>query len=392
MKKFIWIATFVLICGGLAVLIMLRLPQEQPSQSRTAKQRNAIPVEVADIRQGPIAWQRTFTGTLEASSAFVVSPKVSGRVERLHVDLSDPVERLQVVAELDDAEYVQEVVQSRAEVAVAQANLAQAKSLLEISERELIRVEKLRKQRITSESELDAARADKLAKATFVDVAQAELQQSQSALELKRIRLSYTQVTANWRLDQSQRVVAQRFVDEGQTVSANTPLLEIVTLHPILAVFYVTEKDYARIHKGQTATLITDTFAGQIFSGSVKNVAPVFVRNTRQAQVELEVPNPDFRLKPGMFARITLILEQIPQATLVPELALSTRQGKSGVFVLNEGASSVLWNEVEVGIRQDGMVQLRNSQLSGKVVTLGQQFLEHQTEVILPQSSLPDNS
>jgi multidrug efflux pump subunit AcrA (membrane-fusion protein) len=78
-----------------------------------------VPVEVAQIQRGPIALQRTFSGELEALAEFVVAPKVSGRVERVMVKIADTVQRGQVVAELDNDEYIQAVAQARADLEVA---------------------------------------------------------------------------------------------------------------------------------------------------------------------------------------------------------------------------------------------------------------------------------
>ena len=123
-----------------------------------------MPVEVVQIQRGPIALQRTFSGELEALAEFVVAPKVSGRVERVIVNIADTVTRGQIVAELDNEEYVQTVAQARADLVVAGANRSQARSALEIANREFKRTESLLKRGIASDSEFDAARQDQLVK------------------------------------------------------------------------------------------------------------------------------------------------------------------------------------------------------------------------------------
>jgi multidrug resistance efflux pump len=74
-------------------------------------------------------------------------------------------------------------------------------------------------------------------------VAKAQLNRAESSLEIANIRSGYTKVRATWFDDSKQRVVAERYVDEGQTVAANIPLLHVVELNPIVGVVYVTEKD-----------------------------------------------------------------------------------------------------------------------------------------------------
>ena len=94
-----------------------------------------MPVDVAPIQHGSIALQREFSGELEALAEFVVAPKVSGRVERVLVNIADTVKRDQVVAELDNDEYVQAVAQARADLEVSRANLSEAHSSLETADR-----------------------------------------------------------------------------------------------------------------------------------------------------------------------------------------------------------------------------------------------------------------
>lgn len=377
-----WVS-IVLVLAVVGALAWMGIGRVQDVAKKPARRGDggAVPVEVAAIERGTIEHRRTFTGTLDPKAEFVVAPKVSGRIEQLNVDLADTVTRGQRVAKLDDEEYVQSVAQAQAEFAVAKANLAEAKSLLNIAERELQRVEKLRERGVTSESQRDTAKADQLARQARVEVTRAELTRSKAALEAARIRLDYTNVTAGWRGGSDQRVVAERYVDEGETVAANAPLLRIVELNPVIAVFFVTERDYTLLRNGQAVTLRTDAHPGEVFEGHIARIAPVFRESTRQARVEVRVDNPELRLKPGMFVRATVVLDRVEDATIVPEQALVRRNGRDGVFVIADDGQSVSWREVEVGFRQDGRVQVIGAGLNTQVVTLGQQLLDDNSAV-----------
>jgi RND family efflux transporter MFP subunit len=379
----VWIRiTLILVAAGLvAGLVQQRLESLADAPSGRGETKRAVPVEVAAIEQGPIELRRSFAGTLEANAEFVVAPKVSGRIEQLSADLADIVTRGQLVAKLDDAEYVQALAQAEAGLAVAKANLSEAQSLLKIAERELERLDKLRERGVSSESQRDAAKADQLAKQAHVQVTTAQVTRARAELETARIRLGYTEVTAGWRGGDDRRVVAERYVDEGETVSANAPLLRIVELDPITGVFFVTERDYALLRPGQSAALSTDAYPDELFRGHITRIAPVFRESTRQARVELQVDNPQLRLKPGLFVRATLVLEQVQEATIVPEQALATRDGHSGVFVLAADGQSVRWREVRVGIREGNRVQVMGEDLTTQVVTLGQQLLDDNSRV-----------
>lgn len=340
-----------------------------------------VPVEVKEIERGPIELRRTFSGTLEAQAKFVVAPKVSGRVKRVAVDIADTVRRGQVVAELDNDEYVQAVAQAKADLEVARANLAEARSAHEIAGRDLERVETLRKRGVASETQLDTAKANQLASQVQVEVAEAQVTRAESSLETAKIRLGYTKITAYWTSGDDRRVVAERYIDQGETVSANTPLLLIVELDPITGVIFVTEKDYVRTKPGQPVLLSTDAFPGEEFPGEIDRIAPIFLQATRQARVELKIENREQRLKPGMFIRATLVLDRLDEAVIVPEQSLSARGDRAGVFVLNEDGQTVAWREVKVGIRDGERVQVEGDGLSGRVVTMGQQLLEDGSSV-----------
>ena len=351
------------------------------AEVRQQRQRVAAPVEVATVEVGAIEQLRSFTGTLEARSEFIAAPKIDGRIELLQVDLADSVKRGQVVAVLDDAEYVQEVASARADLAVEKAGHAEALDQLEITERELKRLEPIHKRGELSTSQLDVVRSQMVAKKSLIEVTRARIARAEAELESARIRLGYTQVKADWEGGNETRVVAERYVDAGETVAANAHLLRIVELDPITAVFFVTERDYARLSVGQQASLGTDAYPGVDFVGSVQRIAPVFSETTRQARIELLVENPDRRLKPGMFIRATVMLQRVEDAIIVPELALTQRDGREGVFMVDTDGKTARWQVIEPGIRQDGKLQVTGAALSGQVVVLGQQLLDDGSEL-----------
>ncbi|MDF1554819.1 MAG: efflux RND transporter periplasmic adaptor subunit [Deferrisomatales bacterium] len=380
-RLILWLVLFGA-AGALGWAIYHRIQADAGSAPRRQGPA-AAPVEVAAVERGPMELRRTFSGTLEATAEFLVAPKGSGRIVRLSVDLGDVVEKGQLVAEMEDDEFVQAATQASADLEVAKANQVEATNALEIATRELRRVETLRSRGVASASHLDAATAEVLSKESRLEVARAQVKKAEASCETCRIRLSHTQIRAEW-VSGGRRVVAQRFVDEGETVAANTPLLSIVELDPITGVIFVTERDYARLQPGQAVALTADAYPGESFPGTIARIAPVFREATRQARVEIAIPNPRSRLKPGMFTRATVVLEHVAQTTSVPESALTTRGGQTGVFVVREDGRSVGWHEVNVGIRDGDRVQVSGEGLSGRVVTLGQQLVDHDSPITIP--------
>jgi RND family efflux transporter MFP subunit len=380
-KKITYLVAAVLL-AALVWGIADRLYEQKRARSRRSVQ--PAPVQVAEIRTGPIELRRTFSGTLEAMAKFVVAPKVSGRVVRLWVDIADSVERGQMVAELDDDEYVQAVNQARADLAVARANLSKAEKALEIADRELSRVATLRGRGVSSESQYDEAKANQLSNQAQFQVAKAQLTRAEAALETANIRLSYTKITADWTGGDTKRVVAERYVDEGDTVAANAPLLSIVELDPITGVIFVAEKDYAYLKPGQGVELTTDAYPAERFQGRIDRIAPIFKESSRQARVELRIDNRRQRLKPGMFVRATVVLDRVEDAVIVPDEALVGRDDRVGLFLVDEKGPKALWREVKVGIRQGRWVQISGQGLSGRVITLGQQLVDDGSAITIP--------
>jgi multidrug efflux pump subunit AcrA (membrane-fusion protein) len=98
----------------------------------------------------------------------------------------------------------------------------------------------------------------------------------------------------------------------------------------------------------------------------------------------MSIDNPQHRLKPGMFIRTTVVLAQVSDATIIPEQALTIRDDRSGVFIVNEDGQSVVWREVKAGIREGHRIQVEGPGLSGRVVTLGQQLLKDGSLITIP--------
>jgi RND family efflux transporter MFP subunit len=281
------------------------------------------------------------------------------------------------------------VAQARADLAVTKANLAVARSAMETANREMARITTLRQRGVASEAQLDSAGANRLAKEADYEVAQANVIRAESSLETANIRLGYTRIIAGWSGGAEQRVVAERYVDEGEMVSANTPLLRIVELDPITGVIFVTERDYALLQPGQEAVLMTDAFPGEKFPGHILRIAPVFKQATRQARVELTIDNAGHRLKPGMFIRAAVVLNRSDNAVIIPEEALTTRDDRTGIFLVSEDGRQVSWHPVDIGIRSGNNVEIRGEQLSGRVVTLGQQLLRDGSAIAIAGEEVP---
>ncbi|KIG15898.1 putative Co/Zn/Cd efflux system membrane fusion protein [Enhygromyxa salina] len=379
-----------LIAGGVALRVWV-FPSADPS---SAAQSGPVPVEVAATKRGPIERRREFTGTLEAAAEFTVAPKVGGQIEHIAVDLGDTVTHGQLVATLDDSELNQAVAQAQANLTVAQARVRAADKVVEVTRRSFQRIEGLRGRDINSEQDMDLARSDKAKAEAELEVARAEVTRARAALEAAKIRRDYTEIRASWSAAEpgDTRLVAARYTDEGAMLGANEPLLRIVDLDPVIVVVHVTEADYAELAINMPITLRTDAYPGVEFEGAIARIAPVFRSESRQARIEMRVPNTDGRLKPGMFVRARAVLERLDEATIVPAAALVERGGEQIVFEVDASGETVRMRAVEVGVREGEHVAVEakdGAAISGQVVTLGQQQLVDGAAIVIPERRVP---
>lgn len=354
------------------------------------QRRNApVAVEVIPVKIATIQEVGSFTGTLYPLSSFVLAPKIAGRLEKIMVHIGDTVKSGQLVAILDDDEYRQQVSQARAELEVAQAMLQERKSTLENARREYERTVELRKKKIASESQLDAADSEFLTHQAELKVATAQVSQKEAALNMANVRLSYAQIQVPANHTTADRVVGERFVDEGAMLAPNTPIVSILDIGKLIAAIYVIERDYPKIRPGLEAVISTDAFPGRTFTGKVIRIAPLLKEQSREARVEIEIPNPLTLLKPGMFVRVQIKFEQHENATVIPTAALVKRNGVQGVFLADLAEKKARFVPVTVGIISTGQAEVLDPPLSGAVVTLGHHLLEDGASIILPEQNPP---
>ena len=357
------------------------------SANKTGPGRSAVPVaiETEPIRKDVIRDIGIFTGSLLPKSQFIVAPKVAGWLKKLLVNIGDMVQQNQVIAILDDEECTQQMEQARAELLVAKANAENCTSDLDIAKREYERAKALREKQIASASELDESEAAFNACQTRLKVSLAQVAQKQAALKAADVRLSYTKVQAFWENGGQTRVVGERFVDEGTLLKVNEPIVSILENNPLTAVVHVIERDYQKIKVAQQSIVTTDAYPDKTFTGSVVRIAPLLKESSRQARVEIEIPNRDQLLKPGMFVRAQIEFTRHDNATLIPFTALVRREGKKGVFIADLNNLKAHFVPVTTGIINGELTEVTEPKISGLVVTMGNHFLEDGSDIILPE-------
>ncbi|MDD5697430.1 MAG: efflux RND transporter periplasmic adaptor subunit [Victivallaceae bacterium] len=203
MRKIIFLIIGVVIVGALGYGIAVRINNPaKKNRGRTSPAKAgtgiAVPVEIAPVSIRKIRNIHIFTGTLEPWSKYEVAPKIAGRLENLNVEIGDPVYNGQLLATIDDEEYLQEINKASADLGISEALKGEAITQFNLAKIEFDRATGLKKKRVISDSEYDSKRSAYLVKAATLKRAQAELNQKQAALNLAKVRYDFTKIYARW--------------------------------------------------------------------------------------------------------------------------------------------------------------------------------------------------
>lgn len=369
------IVGILVITAAALVMIFKMTGRDDTDTAKPDRREQVVGVNVAPIDRRDLVEKRVFSGTLEAENQYDAAAKVGGRIREIGVNLGQCVNLGDLIARLDSEEFEQQLAQAQAELEVALASLAQARSNLIAAERNYQRAIKLREQKVSAAAELETAETEKQSKQAGVNLALAQIKQREAALRAAEVRLSYTTLRADWQAGDKGvcRYVAQKYVDEGDTISANAPVVTLVDLTVLKAVINVAERDYAFLKTGQQTDISVDIVPGRTFPGTVVRLAPVFNQTSRQARVEIAVANPENILKSGMFARVHIELGRAEQAIAAPSSAVIQRLGSYGVFVVEDGKARFI--EVKTGIEDGQWIQVSGLEEGQLVVTLGHHLL-----------------
>lgn len=261
------------------------------------------------VSRGSIVVQVRATGTINPVRTVQVGSQVSGTIGKIFVDFNSVVKAGQVIAIIDSTFLY-------ASVKEADANLERNQALLNETKRSLTRAKELFSKDLISQAELDAAQ-------TAHEQAVAQFKQAQAALDRARVNLRFSVIRAP--ID---GVVISRDVDVGQTVAASlqAPQLFVIAndLQNMQVEASVDEADIGQVREEQTATFTVDAYPDQEFRGTVMQVrlAPITLQNVVTYTVIVEVPNPDLKLRPGMTATVSILVDQREDVIRIPTMAL----------------------------------------------------------------------
>lgn len=407
-----WILFFLLVViVGLVLYRGWASTQKKSSAQRGL--RSEIPVQVLPVLRKPLTYSFVSTGDIAPLMQVDLFSKVSGYLERIDVHLGDPVRKGQVVAQIDRTDYLQKVKEAEAKMAQARAQLTeietgtrieelrqaeeavrQAQSRFENARLHRERIEALYKRHVISKKEWDVTEMEyNVAEAQLTssrehlkllkegarqevrEAGQAKLKEMEAILAQEKIRLQNTQIIAPFSGE-----IIRRYLDAGALVSPSTPLVNLVHTETLKVLANVLERDVPLLKLGMGVKIKSESYPDKVFEGKVARINSALDLSTRTLQAEIYIPNPDRLLKPGMFARLELVLSEKPGALVVPRHALIEEGGSKSIFIVQ--GNQALRKKVVTGYEQDQVVEILEGVSEGdQVVVRGQESIRDRSTV-----------
>jgi len=284
----------------------------------------------------PIEERVAVVGTLVANESVDIKSELDGVVEEMSFEEGQRVNAGETLFRIDRSKL--------------EASLAEAEANLKLAEATLGRYAALAESRAVSQQEVDQARMNFEARLATVKLMHAQLQDATLIAPFAGI-------------------VGARLVSVGQYVTRGQQLSSLVETDPMKVEFNVPERFLSQVAEGQELDVRVAAYPDESFRGTVYFIDPKVNPETRTVLIKARLPNPDGRLRPGMFSNLTLILQVRQNAVVVPETALMLRGQSTSVFVVNEQAL-IEAREVNAGVRLAGWVEIASGLKVGETVIL----------------------
>jgi RND family efflux transporter MFP subunit len=327
------------------------------------------------------------TGTLAAQEKSVLSAKVTGRVQELSVDLGSVVRQGDLLAQIEPRDYELGLQQARAALAQARTSLGlppegeddrielesvsavrQARAVLEEATSNRERIRSLSESGIASKSELDTVEAAYKVAVSRFDTALEEARariatvaQRRAAYELARKQLADASVRAPF-----DGAIQSRPASVGEYVGPGTPIVELVKTTPLRLRMQLPERESPFVRTGQTVQLLVESDTN-VYTGQIARLSPALDEQNRLLPVEADVPARG-SLRPGLFARVNIIVDEHEERLSVPAEALTTFAGIEKVLLVQEGKA--LEKVVTTGRRGPGWVEIISGIKPGDTIIL----------------------
>jgi RND family efflux transporter MFP subunit len=394
-KHISWIVA--LLCLVLVVLVLYLKDDGKaaPAQSRTAA--------VVAVTRGNLASSLTVAGQFQPYQQVDLHAKVSGYIRAIKVDIGDRVHHGEVLATLEVPELQDQmngaeadVRHSQSEIARAQSEVVSAESTYSAVHAEYMRLAEASKQKpgLIAEQELDDARSKDQEAAAQIGVAKASLDAMQQQLGVSRATSSRFQTLSRYEqiIAPFNGVVTKRYADTGSLIQAgqdsNTqalPVVQVAQSDLLRLRMPVPESDVPYIAIGGEVQVKVNA-TGRTFTGRIIRFSRALDTNTRTMLTEVDVPNPDLSLNPGMYAETTIQLQQKNDALTLPAQAIVQNGEQAYVLVVNT-SNHVEKRSVTVGIQTSNRMEITSGVQAGENVIASGQATYQPGDLVSPHAA-----
>ena len=360
----------VIIAGGVGAF--LYLGSAPPTKATNAAPESLPSVDVVKPGRATLVQRVQGNATLEAFEDADLFAKVSGYLSDVRVDIGDHVKAGQVLAVIDVPEMKQELAEAKAQLETKKSSLVSARRQLEHHKADVALQVGLARDReqlgqgrqFISDRTLDQVRANAdIAKADLsvaeanIDLAANQVDVAAATVEKIETLLFYTQIVAPF-----DGVVARRLVNRGDLVQAatstrTTPLFKVQRIDIIRVFCDVPENEVPHIRVGDRATVKVFGLKGEPIVGTVTRFAYRLDPETRNMRTEIDLPNADERLYPGMYAEVSLEMNRRHDVLAIPVTAIGSDAQGTFVFTV-KGDDQIARTAVKVGVRDSGRAEI----------------------------------
>lgn len=358
---------------------------------------------VVSVTRGSVASTLTIAGQFEPYQQVDLHAKVSGYIRWIKVDIGDRVRQGQVLATLEVPELQDQLQGAQAQVRYTQSEIARAQSEV-VSDQanysalhaEYTRLEQASKDRpgLIAEQELDDARAKDQQAGAQVNVAKAALDAMQQQLGVSQADKHRVQTLANYEqiVSPFNGVVTMRYADTGSLIQAGTssntqsmPVVQVAQSDLLRLRMPVPESDVPYIAIGSPVQIKVNA-TGRAFTGKIVRFTRALDASTRTMLTEVDVPNADLTLSPGMFAEATIQLQQKPDALVLPIQAI-VQSGNGNYVLVVDGSDRVQRRDVTLGIQTADRTEIASGlNVGDRVIASGQSGYQA-GEVVAPHAA-----
>ncbi len=351
----------------------------QVEQARATVRAQGLQVEQA---RAALATQQARVAQLLAGTPPEQVRQAEEQVRQARASLEYSRQQLKRTEDLYAQGFVagQAVEAARLDVELQEARLRSAEEQLSLLRRgpRPEEVEVARRQ--VGQAEVALRQAEQQAAQATVGLRQAQSQLAQVEVTLRQAQTLLAESTIH---APATGTVGRRLVDPGATVTPSTQILQLVAVDPVLITIPVAERESAFIRPGARATIRVDAVPGRVFQGTVTTLSPLLATATRTAEVKVEVPNPEKALRPGMTARVELVLVNRVNVVTVPVDAVLEQDGDRRLFVVRQGTAQA--RDVEIGASDGQRVEIVRGVAAGELVVVsGQLNLRDGAAVTIP--------